>query len=561
MDNISKSRLWPGIGLVILQWLLRFVLPAIFPGTIIVGVFGSIIIGFLVLVWWVFFSGVKLFDRWLAVVLIIISLILSSKLIDISMATAMMGMMFWVFSIPVMCLALVLWAIATAKMTEAVRRISMVAVILVAAGVWICLRTKGMDGEIHQYFAWRWAKTSEERLLSNADKVVQMISDTTASGMDWPGFRGPGRDGVVKGASINTDWKKSPPVQLWRHAVGPGCSSFSIHNNLLFTQEQRGDFETVSCYNLRTGEPVWFHKDSARFWDSHAGAGPRSTPTLEEGRVYTLGATGIFNVLNETDGKVIWTHDAAKDTKVKIPGWGYTSSPLVVDSLVVVAISGEILAYDIENGSLKWSGEDGGESYSSPHLINVEGTKQILFMNKTKITGFVPSDGKILWQLPLAGVPIDQPSQISENDLVFGETEDTGGKGMRRVSIHNTTGKWTALDGWSSDQLKPYFNDFVIHKGCAFGFDGPYLVCLDISNGKRIWRGGRYTGELLLLPDQDLIVILSEKGELALVSASPAKFIELGKIQALKGKTWNHPAMAGNIVLVRNSEEMAAYRL
>jgi outer membrane protein assembly factor BamB len=559
-DEQRQLLLWPGIIIVVLQWLVRFGLPALFPGSGGFGVLGGLAGGLAVFIWWAFFSRAARFERWGAVALMIVLLIATSRLVHESVLTGMQGMMYFVYTVPVMSLAFVIWAVASRNLSNLLRRVLMVISLLLACGVWTLLRSEGITGEGSAKFVWRWKETSEDRFLSrygDESPAVRPSMEAKDRKAEWPGFRGPNRDAHVHGLRIKTDWHASPPVELWRRPVGPGCSSFAVRGDLFYTQEQRGDEEVIACYSMASGGLVWSHGDSARFWDSHAGAGPRSTPTLKGSRVYTLGATGILNVLDADSGRLIWSRNAALDTGVDIPGWGFTSSPLVIEDVVIVALAGTMIAYDVKTGDRQWLGPDGGKGYSSPHLLNIEGVQQVLLMSEAGATSVIPEDGSVLWEYSCPRERIIQPALTQDGDLLI----SAEGKGLRRISVDKEPAGWKIEERWKTYQLKPNFNDLVVHEGYVFGFDGPLLVCIDVMDGKRCWKGGRYSGQLLLLDNQDLLLVVSEKGELVLINASPDKYTELARFPAITGKTWNHPVLTGDILLVRNAREMAAFRL
>ena len=379
---------------------------------------------------------------------------------------------------------------------------------------------------------------------------------------EWPGFRGPDRNGVVRSVSINTDWSATPPVELWRRPIGPGWSSFSVSGDLLYTQEQRGEEEIVACYRLSTGEPVWRHRDAVRFWESEGGAGPRGTPTVHDGRVYAMGATGILNALDAATGARLWSRNAAEDTSVPVPDWGVASSPLVVDDVVIIAISGRLAGYDVATGNPKWLGPTGGAGYSSPHLATIDGVPQVVLLRGSRTISVAPADGTLLWEHTwIPGVSIVQPAMV-EGDLLITTGDAMGGVGLRRLAVSKGSSGWTVQERWTSRGLKPYFNDFVVHEGHAYGFDGNILSSISLDDGTRKWKGGRYgNGQMILLAEQDLLLVLSEEGELALVSATPDKFTEVARFAVFEAKTWNHPVLVGDVLLVRNGEEMAAFRM
>ncbi|HEX5215682.1 MAG TPA: PQQ-binding-like beta-propeller repeat protein [Vicinamibacterales bacterium] len=595
-------RLWPGLigGVLLIFSVLRPLFTSDGGLGVLAGVLGALI----VVIWWLFFSRAPWSMRLTTSGTIAVLMYLTYRAIDASIAGGMMGLMFPISAIQTVALALVIWAVVSRGWSKTPSRLALLLAILIGCGVWLLLRTDGIISGGPQ-LAWRWTPTAEQKLLAQANDVPEPIApapiaaaptvsappvvstpSTTAAASpaaaatapstttptpppavmppaEWPGFRGPDRDGVVRNLRINADWTAAPPQELWRRKVGPGWSSFAVQGDLIYTQEQRGDDEIVACYRLTTGKPVWMHRDKVRFWESNGGAGPRATPTLANGRVYAMGATGVLNALDARTGAVSWSRNAAADTGAKLPGWGFAGSPLVVDDLVVVATSGKLGAFDVATGKPRWIGPAGLSGYSSPQLMTIAGTRQIVLLNGGGATSVSPADGKTLWQHAWenGGAVIVQPVKLDDDVLINGIAM-TGGSGVRRLKVTHDSSGWTATERWTSAGLKPYFNDFVVHNGHAYGFDGSILACIDLADGKRKWKGGRYgEGQLVALADSDLLLVLSEDGEIALVSATPDKFTELARIPAIEGKTWNHPVVVGDVLLIRNGEEMAAFRL
>ncbi|HUE86512.1 MAG TPA: PQQ-binding-like beta-propeller repeat protein [Vicinamibacterales bacterium] len=603
-------RLWPGVAAAVLLVLIRFILPVVAPETQFFGVdaqliavLGSLAMALAILVWWLFFSRARWSERVLAIGVMIVAILAIRPLTHISIQNGMMGMMFFIYAVPAtLSLAFVLWAVATRRLPDGPRRMAMAVAILIGCGVWTLARSNGILGGVAE-LEWRWTPTAEERLLAQVRNepplpppsvAAEMAKDSLAktepavptavkvdpaapasapdgpalsergrARVEWPGFRGPDRDGVIRDVTINSDWSTSPPVQIWRRAIGPGWSSFAVSGDLLYTQEQRGDDEIVACYRVSTGEPVWQHRDPIRFWEPEGGAGPRGTPAVHNRRVFAMGATGVVNALDAGTGALLWSRNAATDTGVTVPDWGVASSPLVIGDVVIVAVSGRLAGYDAVTGNPKWLGPTGGAGYSSPHLATIDGVPQVLLLRGSRTISLAPADGALLWEhMWQPGVSIVQPAVVADRDVLITSGDAMGGLGIRRLAVTRGSAGWTADERWTSRGLKPYFNDFVVHKGHAYGFDGNILSAIDLGDGTRKWKGGRYgNGQMILLAEQDLLLVMSEDGELALVSATPDKHTEVARFPVFDAKTWNHPVLIGDVLLVRNGEEMAAFRM
>jgi outer membrane protein assembly factor BamB len=594
---MKPLRLWPGVAIAVVQVLVMVIAPIVSIEGGMVAMLGGAAGALLLVLWWLFLSRAPWLERIAALALVIAGVVLSKSFVHLSIAGAGQGILVYILGLQPLMLALVAWAFLTRYAQPSKRRLALVATVLIACVPINLIRTDGIGGSSGLGFHWRWTPTAEELLLAKGPEELKPLPPAPAlqtpaavsvkpaeepaapivkaeaaeivapaaidpGPAEWPGFRGPNRDSVVRGVRINTDWAAAPPVQMWRRPIGPGWSSFSVRGDLLYTQEQRGNEEMVACYRVSTGEPVWRHADPVRFYESNGGAGPRSTPTIDKDRIYSMGATGILNALDAKTGKKIWSHDTAMDTSREVPYWGISSSPLIVDGVVIVSVGGTLSGYDAATGKQRWIGPLHGGSYSSPHLATIDGVAQVVILSAPGVVSLNPADGKLLWEHKWEGGAIVQPAVTEDGDIVISAISATGGQGTRRLSVKHDSANWTLEERWTTNGLKPYFNDYVIHKGHAYGFDNNILAAIDLADGKRKWKGGRFgNGQLVLLADQDLLLVTSEEGELVMVSATSDQFREIGRLPILNSKTWNHPVVVGNVLLVRNGEEMAAFRL
>jgi outer membrane protein assembly factor BamB len=583
-----RPRLWPGVLIVALQWpviKLGLILPelqqrgvplpswldpedpmlqfqAMFMGPMVAtGAF---------LLWWLFFSRIRWTDRILGV----LAFAAAVGLTFVAYHPSLRPFGLLMTGLPLATTAWVGWLLLTPFVSWPVRKAGLVAAVVLAFAYPALLRMDGVSGAFAGEISWRWTPTQMERTVARLKELPAESAAAAPAGAvvpskgDWPAFRGPQRDGRLTGVRIATDWNQRPPRELWRRPVGPGWSSFAAVGDRLFTQEQREGGEAVVCYHAGTGKEIWVHVDPALYEDIVSGPGPRATPTFHNGKLYTFGAKGLLNCLDAATGKALWSKDVPSDAQATPPKawWGFSASPLVVKDLVMVYTGcGEgkgLIAYNAESGDLKWAQGKASHSYCSPQLSRLGGVEQVLVTTEAGVTAFHPATGEVLWEhsWPANEVArIAQPAVVGESDLLVG----TGlGVGTRRVHLNQTTGSWKDEEVWTTRAIRPYFKDVVLHKDRLYGFDGSFLTCLNVEDGKRLWRErGKDDGQILLLADQGLLLVLYENGDVALVEANPKKRTEVGRFTALKPKTWNHPVVAHGKLVVRNGEEAACYQL
>ena len=450
-------------------------------------------------------------------------------------------------------------------------------VVLVQLCVYCLVRIDGFAGDGRIVFQWRWTPTPEQQMAEFSPLLAgtQTSPDLSViSALDSPSFRGHERTGQIQDPDLQLDWNAHPPQELWRHPIGRGWSSFAVVGDYCVTQEQIDAHECVVCYELRTGKQVWQHRDKVRFNEVTSGAGPRATPAIADGRVYSFGATGILNCLDGSTGQLVWTLHLGKSQPLL---FGHAGSPLVYQQYVYVAVGGDagsVVAVDRESGKVAWTNGTRGASYSSPHLLTGR-DPQILIFDATGLHGHDSASGDLRWSFTW-GVDSAEQANVSQPVVLPRDSHSnqaaipTGtdliissgyGKGTARISVHHDDAdRWTVTEQWRTIRLKSKFSCFVVKGGFAFGLDEGILACISLQDGSLQWKKGRYGyGQLLLI--NDMLLVQSESGHVFLVEANPTRFREVATLPALNNRTWNHPVVTARHLLVRNDREAVCFEL
>jgi outer membrane protein assembly factor BamB len=381
---------------------------------------------------------------------------------------------------------------------------------------------------------------------------------------DWPQWRGPGRDGALKETGLPDKFPADGFKPRWRKPIGGGYGGIAVSGGRVYVmdrQKEPKEIERVLCLDAATGKQLWAHEYAVKYNKLDYGNGPRSTPTVHEGRVYTFGAVGHLHCLDADKGKVIWVRDTVKEFKARIPTWGFACSPLVNGDRLIVQIGGVeacMVAFDRGNGKEAWHALNDRPGYSSPILIDPKSGRQLVCWTAEHLVGLEPASGKVRWQ-----VPHTTDFDVTISDPIWHE-------GMLLVSDYWTGSIAVKLDDrgenpkivWQGKQLSLLMSTPLCRSGHVYALDRfRGLKCIELKTGKVRWQDQHVTPrgrnpQASLVWAGEKALIFNEKGELILAKLTPDRYEEIGKVSVIKDGTWANPAFAKKCIFARNDKEI-----
>ena len=396
---------------------------------------------------------------------------------------------------------------------------------------------------------------------------------SVAGASDWPQWRGPNRDGISRQTGLLKEWPDDGPQVLWRVPLGEGFSGISVARGRVYTMFSEGNDEFVICLDASNGEEMWRFRSDSTYYEYEGGNGPRATPTIDGEFLFTVSAQGRFYALSSVNGEKVWSYDLIKDFGSYMPRWGFSSSPLVEGNLLLVEVGGNngkfIVAFDKTNGDVLWSSHTDKLGYASPIGVTIGGIRQLIVFAGLRLLSVSIDNGEVLWSYPWRTGRFDvhaaTPIFIAP-DKIYISSGYGSGAAVVQVKVMNSPESSALNNGgeknqieveevWRNKKLQNRLSTSVLHGNHLYGFHNAILKCIDASTGTEKWKT-RGFGEGTLILAEDHLIILSDRGKLGLVEATPKAYREIASAEVLSGLCWTVPTLANGRLYARNQKEM-----
>jgi outer membrane protein assembly factor BamB len=406
--------------------------------------------------------------------------------------------------------------------------------------------------------------------ISQFTLSILLITATDTAAQDWPQWRGPNRDGVVSSFSQPDSWPEQLKLE-WRGTVGQGHASPVVAGGKVYQFSRQGEQEAVTCLDLDSGRSRWQQRYPAPYRMNPAarshGSGPKSTPVVSDGKIFTFGISGTLSCFDAETGEIVWTKDFEDQYAETSPLYGTAMSPLVADGLLIAHVGGHgggaLTAFDADSGEVRWEWDGDGPGYASPIIAELGGTRQLVTQTQEHIVGVGVESGELLWEIPFTTAYVQNivTPVLHGQDLIFSGLD----KGIVAIRVSRNNGEWTTEKVWETKELSMYMSSPVLKGDVLFGlsqFRRGQFFALDARTGSALWTSeGRQGRNASVSIAGEVLFFLTNEAELTVAKATKEGFEPIRQYSVAESPTWAHLVVVGNRMLVKDDSTLSLWAL